>query len=387
MRVLAVHNRYQYAGGEDAVFAAETALLERAGHDVSKLTFDNDDIDGAMASARVALSAPYNSRSTALVDERIGSFRPDVMHVHNWFPKASPAIFVTARKAGVATVWTLHNFRVTCLNGLLFRDGRICEDCLGKPQWPGIVHRCYRGSLPGSATIAAVNGVHAILGTYAHKIDRMIALNDFARAKFVEAGLPEQRLTVKPNFIEDPGPPKRRGEPDHAVFIGRLSSEKGVGTLIDAWRDMPMPLTIIGTGPLESELEAAAGPQVRFTGHLDADAIQAHLHRAAMIVIPSLWYENFPMVLVEALAHGVPALVSSGGALASLVADGVEGWHFAMGDASDLARKAREALGDPKLLEDAARAARARYERELTPQANLQMLERIYRDAMASSAR
>ncbi|MBW4330270.1 glycosyltransferase [Stakelama sp. CBK3Z-3] len=379
MRILIVHNRYQHAGGEDTVCDAEFELLRSAGHDVERLIFDNHEISGRMQAARTALLTPYNPRSRRLLARSIAGFAPDIVHVHNWFPLASPAIFDACAAHGVPVVWTLHNFRVTCVNALLFRNGRICEDCLGRSPVAGILHRCYRGSLGGSAIVAATEMLHAALGTWAHKVDRFIALNSFARDKFIQAGLPRERIVVKPNFLPDPGPP--RDEPRAgALYIGRLSVEKGVDTLIQAWQRMPMALTIVGTGPEEPKLRKMAGknPNIHFAGHCTHDAIASMLLRAQLLVVPSLWYENFPMVIVEALAHGVPALVSSGGALAQIVTDGVDGWHFAMGDAADLARVVRRLLETPSLLSAASTQARRRYEQDLTPVASLRQLEAIY---------
>lgn len=380
MRILMIHNRYQYAGGEDSVCAAEIALLQAAGHTVIPLMFDNDRISGKLEAARTALLTPYNPQSRRRVGQAIDEHHPDIVHVHNWFPLASPSIFDACLSRHVPVVWTLHNFRLTCVNGLLFRNGRICEDCLGKSPIPGIVHRCYRGSRAGSAVVAATDMIHNLLGTWSRKVDRLIALNDFARDKFIAAGLPPERLVVKPNFLSDPGPvPPRKRE--GALFVGRLSPEKGVDVLIQAWNGIAMPLTVVGTGPDEARLRAMADGGVNFAGHLAPAAVAARLRQAALLVVPSLWFENFPMVIVEAFAHGVPVVVSSGGALARIVTDGVDGWHFEMGNAPDLNRVLRRITGDPALLDAASRAARQRYERDLTPEANLRQLEAIYASA------
>ena len=385
LRILIVHNRYQQAGGEDSVCAAEIALLREGGHDVHTLFFDNSAIQGTVAAARAALFTPYNPQSRRRVENALDAVRPDVVHVHNWFPVASPSIFHACSARGVATVWTLHNFRLTCVNGLLFRDGRVCEECLGKVPLAGVRHRCYRGSGAGSAVVAITDGLHRAAGTWS-KINRLIALNEFARGKFVEAGLPEERLVVKPNFVADPRPydpdAVRRG----AVFVGRLSPEKGVRVLVDAWRSVDAPLTIIGTGPQEAELRALAGPNVAFAGAFGPEAVYDAVAGAAALIVPSLWYENFPMVIVEAFALGTPVIASDCGALSHIVEGGVNGWHFATGDAADLARVARHAFADPAEMRRRACAARRTYEQALSPQRNLAMIESIYADAIADAA-
>lgn len=383
MRILIIHNRYQQAGGEDSVSAAEAALLQAGGHEVERLDFANDHIGGAMAAARAALLGAYNPVSRRLADEAIARFRPDVVHVHNFFPTASPAIFYACSAARTPVVWTLHNFRVTCANALLMRDGDVCEDCLGGTGWSGIRHRCYRGSLAGSAAVTAVHRGHAALGTWARRVDRFIALTAFSRSVFVRAGLPADKLAVKPNFISDPGVHQRYPTRTGALFVGRLSEEKGVDTLLDAWADLQLPLTIVGDGPEAARLQAKAGANVRFLGRLGREAVIDAMAAAAVVVVPSRWYENFPMTVVEAFAAGAPVIASGLGALNEVVTEGVNGLHFRSNDAGDLTAVVRRAFREPELLGRLGQGARATYERELTPERNLAMLEAIYVDAQA----
>lgn len=381
MRVLVVHNRYQHKGGEDSVFAAETAMLEQAGHAVRTLEFSNDAIHGFSAKARTVVRGVRNPDSERVLDAAIADFRPDVMHVHNFFPTASPAVFWASARARVATVWSLHNYRLTCVNGFLLRNGGPCEDCVGRSGLSGILHRCYRGSLIGSAVATAVHR-HWVGGDWLEEVDRFIALNPFARRKFVEAGLAEDRLAVKPNFIPDPGAPTAPDARAGALFVGRLSFEKGVDTLIDAWQHIPHPLTVVGSGPEEARLRATAPANVTFLGAQPPEAVQREMARAKLLVVPSRWYENFPMTVVEAFAAGTPVVASRLGALAEIVTDGVDGYHFAPADPQDLAAVVNAAFADPARLEAASLGARATYERELTEARNLEMLERIYTDAI-----
>lgn len=381
MRILVVHNRYQQAGGEDSVAAAEIALLEGAGHQVERLDFANDHIGGAMAAARAALLSAYNPASRRRADEAIARFKPDVVHVHNFFPTASPAIFYACAAARIPVVWTLHNFRITCANALLMRDGQICEDCLGGTGWSGIRHRCYRGSLAGSAAVTAVHRAHAALGTWTRRVNRFIALTAFSRSVFVRAGLPANKLAVKPNFIPDPRVHERYPTRAGVLFVGRLSEEKGVDTLLDAWANLDVPLTIIGDGPEAARLRAKGSAHVRFLGRLGREAVIDAMASAAAVVVPSRWYENFPMTVVEAFAAGAPVIASRLGALNEIVTEGVDGLHFRANDAGDLAAVLGRAFGEPGLLARLGLGARAKYERDLTPEHNLAMLEAIYADA------
>ncbi|MES2987759.1 MAG: glycosyltransferase, partial [Pseudomonadota bacterium] len=310
-KVLVIHNRYQQAGGEDAVFANEVALLRSSGSETETLTADNDDIQGALAKAAAALRVIHNPAGRAAVAEAIARFRPDVVHVHNFFPKLSPAVFDACADSGVPVVWTLHNFRLACANGLLFRDGRPCEDCVGRAPISAVLHRCYRGSLAGSAAVAGMIGFHNMRGTWQRKVTRFIVLSDFARALVTRAGVPAERISVKPNFIFDPlsgidpGPPQRGG----AVFVGRLSAEKGATVMIEAWRKLPnIPLTLLGDGPERAALEAAAPANVRFLGFQQRAEVMAAVQSAQAIVVPSTCYENFPLAVVEAMALGTPVI-------------------------------------------------------------------------------
>jgi glycosyltransferase involved in cell wall biosynthesis len=383
--LLVIHNRYQQAGGEDSVFANEVALLREGGVTVDTLEVSNDALVGRAAQLSAALRVVSNPEGRRLTTEAIARFRPDIVHVHNFFPRLSPALFDACAEAGVPAVWTLHNFRIGCANGLLFRDGQPCEDCIGRVPWPAIQHRCYRGSTAGSAAVASMIGWHRARGTWRHKVARFIALSDFARNLFVRAGVPDDRLAVKPNFVADPlpalqgAPPARQG----AVFAGRLSREKGAATLVAAWRALPdIPLTILGDGPDFASLQAAAPPNVRFLGFQNRDAVLQAMRGAQALVVPSTWYENFPMTVVEAMALGTPVIASRIGALATIVGDGVDGLHFAPGDADDLAAVVRAAFADPALLARLGAGARATWADLMSPERNLEMLLVIYRDAM-----
>lgn len=386
LRVLVVHNRYQEAGGEDSVFESEVALLRDGGHRVHTLEVSNDAIAGAAAQISAALRVVSNSKGRHLTAAAIARFAPDVVHVHNFFPRLSPAVFDACAAAGVPVVWTLHNFRIACANGVLFRDGHPCEDCVGRAPWSAVRHRCYRGSAAGSAAVAAMIGYHRARGTWRNKVTRFIALSDFAQDLFVRAGVPAARLSVKPNFLADPLPglgalPEERVG---ALFVGRLSPEKGVATLIEAWHALPhVPLTIIGDGPERAKLEAIAPPHVRFAGFQERSAVLRAMALAKALMVPSEWFEAFGLVVAEAMALSTPVIASRIGALATLVRDGVDGLHFEPRNAADLGQVATRAFADPALLARLGRNARETWRAQMSPARNLEQLVSIYRTARA----
>jgi glycosyltransferase involved in cell wall biosynthesis len=296
----------------------------------------------------------------------------------------SPSAYHAARSERVPVVQTLHNFRITCPNALFFRQGRVCEDCLGKlVPWPGILHACYRGSPAASGVTAAMIALHRVMGTWSRAVDVYIALSQFARDKFIAAGIAAERIVVKPNFLyPDPGPGEHMGR--FALFVGRLSPEKGVTTLLDAWREIGSGFTlkVVGAGPEESLL-AQPRPGVEWLGWQPHERVVQLMKEAAFLVLPSEWYENFPMTLVEAYATGLPVIGSALGSLAELIHDGETGRHFRPGDATDLAGIIEWAVRHPALLAEQGRNARREFELRYTAEQNYAALMQIYRVAGA----
>lgn len=384
-RILLAHNYYTQAGGEDAVVANEQRLLEEHGHRVRLFSVSNLDIVGRWAAIRTALQTPYSFEGRRQFQDVITDFQPDVVHVHNFFPLLSPSIYAACRARNVPVVQTLHNYRLLCAGATLFRDGRACELCVErKLGWPGIRYGCYRGSRPGSAAIVAMQSLHHALGTWHRQVDRYIALTQFAKEVFVRGGLPAARIAVKPNFRADPGPrPDAAGRRQGGLFVGRISVEKGPDVLTEAWRDLDVPLDVIGDGPMEARLRAQAPPALRPLGAKDGEAVAEAMRRAAFLVMPSIWYEGFPMVLVEAYAAGLPVIASRLGSMAELVIDQETGLHFNPGDPADLADKVRWAAAHPDRMAAMGEAARQRYTELYTPARNYQQLLAIYRDADA----
>lgn len=381
LRVLIAHNRYQVRGGEDAAVARDLAALARAGCAVEAVFLDNEAIDSAPARLRAALAATHAPDGIARVTAVARRFRPDVVHVHNFFPLLSPGIHAAARAAGHATVQTLHNYRLICANAFLMRDGAPCERCVTGSPYQAVRFACYRGSRIGSLAVARMIDHHRRAGTWRRDVDRFVALTPFARERFAAAGVPAAKIRIRPNGLPDPGPPPdgpRRG----LLFVGRLSPEKGVLVLADAAASAGMRVTAIGEGPLAGAL--AGHPGLDLVGARSPAEVQAAMGRAAALVVPSLWYEGLPMVVAEAYAAGTPVVASRIGALADLVADGATGLLAAPGDAGDLARALARIAADPASAAAMGRAARAVYEREWREDVTTCALLDIYRDAVAA---
>jgi glycosyltransferase involved in cell wall biosynthesis len=385
VRILAVHNLYREPGGEDAVFRAETALLRVRGHEVAEYVEDNREID-RMRRLAVALRTVWSMRSSERFRRLLRDVRPHVTHAHNTLPLVSPSAYYACKAAGVPVVQTLHNYRLFCPAATFFRGGHVCEDCLGKTvPWPSVVHGCYRASRPASAVVSSMLVVHRMLTTWTRMVDLYIAPSRFARHKFVEGGLPADKIVVKPHFVHpDPGP--GGGDGDYALFAGRLSAEKGVGTLLRAWERLgeQVPLRIVGDGPLAGEVArlVARLSRVEWLGHRPAHEVGELMGGARMLVLPSEWYEVLPRVVIEAFARGTPILAAKLGALAELVEDGRTGLHFRPGDPQDLAARADWLLTRSGELRRMRDEARAEYLEKYTAERNYELLMGIYAKAM-----
>lgn len=378
MKVLLCHNYYQQLGGEDLSFAAEASLLRSAGHDVVTFTVHNDAIRD-MGRLTVACKTLWNDDTARLVRALVRRERPAVMHCTNTFPLLSPAIYHAARAEGVPVVQSLRNYRMMCPNALFLRNERVCEDCLGKAcAWPAVRHRCYRGSRAGSAVVAAMLFLHRLLGTWRRAVDLYFTPTEFARRKHIEGGLPARRIAVKPNFLEhDPGP--GTGSGGFVLFVGRLSEEKGLGVLVDAWKRLrgAIPLKVIGDGPLAPQVQEAAGRDARieWLGRRTPAEVLAWMGEAAAVVVPSTWYETFGRTVIEAYARGTPVIASRIGALEELVRDGRTGRLFDTGSAAALAAAVEELASSGETMRD---ACREEFLTKYTGAANLPLLLGIY---------
>ncbi|MBK8019904.1 MAG: glycosyltransferase family 4 protein [Chloroflexi bacterium] len=388
MRLLLVHNYYQQPGGEDVVFASERDLLAKMGHDVHVLTAHNDSV-AEIPRSRAFVESIWSRSFQRILDAKIAEVRPDVVHFHNTFMVISPAAFYTVKKWRIPLVQTLHNYRLACPAATFFRDGQICEACLGHfVPLPGIRHGCYRESKVTTATVAAMMTVHRAMRTWSNQVDRFVVLTEFARQKFMETGLPDEKMVVKPNFlVEDPDVGARSG--GYALFVGRLSEEKGVRTLVESWSALPhIPLKIVGDGPLMPELRALVESRsltnVELLGRRSREDTLAFMKDAYCLVFPSEWYEGLPMTIVEAFACGVPVIASNVGAMRELVAEGHTGLFFTAGDTFSLATTLQQAWSQPDAMSRIGQNARQEFLARFTAERNYEQLLAVYQSLTGS---
>lgn len=382
LRIIIVHNRYQQPGGEDVGVQDEYGVLTSHGHQVRMLEANNDHINNFAARARTALNTVYSPSSKRRMAAAISEFKPDLVHVHNFFPVLSPSIYYACNEAGVPVVQTLHNYRLICPSSILFRDGRVCEDCLGKIfAWPGVLHGCYQGSHLGTAAVAMMASVHRILNTYERRVQVVIALTEFARRKLVEGGFPAHKLVVKSSFVDvDPGQGQGRG--DYVLFVGRLSQEKGVEVLLNAWETLGprIALRIAGAGPFADHVrqQQAVLPGVEYLGYQSRPEITRLMKNARALIFPSLWYEGIPRTILESFATGTPVIATRIGSMESVVEPQQSGLHFAPGDAQDLVRQVDWMIEHPGEWQALRQRTRAVYEAKYSAERNYEMLMQIY---------
>ncbi|WP_028809234.1 glycosyltransferase [Streptomyces sp. 351MFTsu5.1] len=393
MHVLVVHNRYASAqpSGENKVVDQEVELLRAGGHRVELFERRSDDIGSMSLLAKVAvpLRVPWNAAVRSELADRLRTERPDVVHVHNVFPLLSPAVLAACADAGVPAVATLHNYTQVCPPGTLQRDGSPCTECVGsKVPLPAVRHGCYRGSR--LATVPLAVSLSANRRRWWSGVERFLCISAAQRDVLVNAGMPAERLAVKHNFVPDPEA-RRTDTGEHLLYLGRLAEAKGVRLLMAAWDELAagggvgVPLVIAGTGPLEAEVSAwAVGrDDVRYVGLYDTAECQKAIARSVAVVAPSTWLEAFGLVVVEAMAAGVPVVAAGHGAFVELVEDGVTGLLHRPGESASLASCMRRIAVDADRNREMGEAARRRYEQGFSPAVGLDRLVEEYRTAIA----
>jgi glycosyltransferase involved in cell wall biosynthesis len=387
VKVLVVHNRYrsEQPSGENNVVDAEVTLLAEGGHQVSLFERRSDDIASMPLprKAAVPLMVPWNPAVRKELAARLRASRPDVVHIHNTFPLLSPSVVAACADAGVPAVATLHNYTMVCPPGTLHRDGRICTECVGGSPLPAVKHGCYRGS--SAATIPMAASMVANRRRWWTGVSRFFCISAAQRDLLVSAGMPGERMAVKHNFVTDPGV-RRTGDGSHVLFLGRITEEKGVGLLMRAWDRLGgalgIPLVIAGTGPMQDDVAtwAAGRSDVSYVGLRNKAECRALTADAVAVVAPSTWLEAFGLVVVEAMAAGVPTVAAAHGAFPELVDDGVTGLLHQPGDADSLADRLRAVAGDRN--REMGDAARVRYEKDFTPAVGLDRLIAGYEAAI-----
>ena len=349
------------------------------GHDVVLYTHDNNQIRN-MSYVDLFITTIWSRRTVKEINNIITNEKPDIIHAHNVFPLISPSLYWVAAKHGIPLVQTIHNFRLACLQAVFLRKNRVCEDCISKVPWRGVLHRCYKDSISASTVLALSLQFHRLIGTYGEKVTSYIALNSFCKSKLIEMGLPAHKIHVKPNFVtlDSEAHQKKRGNP---LFVGRLSDEKGISILEKSIQLLPGTMfDIVGDGPERHILDKL--PNVRLLGLLDQDEVYNLMIKSPFLILPSLCYESMPRTLVESFGCGTPVIASRLGALSELVEHGRTGLLFDAGSSDDLVHAISWALGNVNEMEKMGENAKNIYKSHYTEDANYKLLMDIYRESV-----
>jgi len=382
MRVLQIHNAYQYRSGEEHVVEAEAEMLLKNGHIVDQWIVKNSKLSSlnALQKAQVAIKSIWSRDTFKDTRKLIRDVLPDVVHVHNTIPLISPSVYSACQVEDIPVVHTLHNYKLVCPGAYLYRKSSPCEDCVGKSiPLPAITHACYRGDRLQSTVAATGLAIHNFWGTYQKNITAYIALSYFSRQKFIDGGLPADRIAVKPNFLSvDPGMGTHEGQ--YMLYVGKLVKYKGVETLLKAWHqlDTDIPLKIAGQGPQEILLKSNLPEGIEYLGSLPRDQILQLMKRATCLIVPSEWYEPFGMVIIEAFATGLPVIASCFAGIPELVQEGITGWLFEPDNPSDLARAVKCAWLNASEVDKRGKLARQQFEKRFSEKSNYAMLTSIY---------
>lgn len=380
MKILQIHNQYTKKGGEDTTVVNEKNLLTAKSHQVEQLFFDNGIIKG-IEKIKILYKSIYNQSSRKTLRTKIQNFQPDIIHIHNLFYVASPAILYEAQKHKIPVLITVQNFRLICSGSLLLRNGQVCELCTQK-KFPlaGVQHKCFQNSALKTAQLTLTTGIHKILGTWRSKVSAYITLTNFVKNKLVNSSLrlPEEKIFVKPNFAEDKGWAGSEDRQNFFLFVGRLSHEKGISTLLEASRYIDFPLEIIGDGEMKPMVQEFTqhNPNIVYHGFQGQDFIAEKMKQCKALLFPSVWYEGMPLTLLEAFSTGTPVIISDIDNLNEMVKHQYDGLHFRTGDSKDLAEKIQyfQQNAKPAFYKN----ARKTYETLYSPEINYQKLMEIY---------
>ena len=391
IKILLVHNRYKQSGGEDQVFLNESELLKFNGEEVITYTVHNDAIKQSLKSKiEVGINSIWSYKEYKKFKRFLRYNKPDIVHVHNFFPLISPSIFSACNKLNIPVVQTLHNYRLICPAATFLRDNEICEKCLTGSLVNSVKYGCYRDSVFQTIPVATMIGANRAINTWQMKVDKYIALTNFSKQKFIEGGLPSEKISVKPNFMmESPLLEKTIERENYYLFVGRVSKEKGIHLLLEAFVEIEnktdAKLLIIGDGPEKRKLEEKYknNTNIVFKGKLNKDEILIYMKKAKYLVVPSIWYEGFPMTIIEAYSVNTPVIASAIGSLKEVVTDNETGFHFIKGNKESLKTTLLKAASYIKydfLVHEVGKQYKDKY----TSNINYKTLLEIYKEVIES---
>jgi len=382
MKILFIHNRYQIKGGEDSVLENEIQLLKNNGHQVDNYILSNNSIKSIFKKIKVFLSIHYSNEQKIKISNYIKQSKPDIVHVHNFFPLITPSVFDACIENNIPVIHTLHNFRLICPSAILMHKNKIYKKSIKQGAYSTIVDKVYKKSYLGTYAVARMIEYHKRNETWNTKVDQFISLTNFAKSKFLESGFLDEKISIKPNFCSYKDYENKNIQRKGALFVGRLSEEKGINLLLQAWENLSIKLKIIGDGPLLSLVNNANNPNIQYLGFMNQEQIFNEMQKASFLVFPSQWYEGFPMVIIESFANGLPIIASNLGSMGEIIKNDFNGLHFKVGDSNDLIKKINLLNSDKHKCKQMSLNALTDYKNHYTEQKNYKLLINIYKRAI-----
>lgn len=382
-KVLIVHNYYQLPGGEDTVVENEKNMLLENGHDVVLYTRHNDEIKskGILGKLMLPFDTIFSFKTYREVKKKIKEESINIVHVHNTLPLVSPSVYYSAKHCKVPVIQTIHNFRLLCPAATFTRDNKICEECIEKSLICSIKNKCYRGSLIQSVLSAFTLSFHRLIGTY-NKIDNYIVLTEFNKSKLMNL-VSEDKISIKPNFVKRSNEIVENNNKEYFLFLGRIDELKGVRILVEAWKEInSSKLLIVGKGPLENKINKYIKDNdiknIELLGFKQKDKVIELINGAKALIVPSKWYEGFPMTIVESLSLGTPVIASDIGNLSTIINDEQNGLLFKYDDKESLIRRVKEIDDNNELLEKLSKGAINSFNKHYNSIKNYELLINVY---------
>ena len=376
MKILFIHNKYQIKGGEDSVLENEMTLLKQNGHSLDLFSVTNDSIKSFFYKINIFLNINYSYNYKNQISKKI---KPDVIHVHNFFPILTPSIFDACIEHNVPSVMTLHNFRLICPSALLMHNNKIYEKSIKNTAYSTIIDKVYKNSYLGTYAVARMIEYHKKNNTWKNKVSQFIALTNFAKNKFLEAGFLEHKIFIKPNFSSLKVKLDKNINRSGALFVGRISDEKGIKILLKAWEKIDIKIKIIGNGPLKHLVENNDNSRIEYLGFMNQEQIFNEMQTASFLVFPSIWYEGFPMVIIESFANGLPIIASKLGSMGEIIEDKKTGLHFEPGSSKDLVEKVKFLNENKQEGEQMSANVLSEFKSKYSEKINYETLIKIYK--------
>jgi glycosyltransferase involved in cell wall biosynthesis len=382
MKVLQVHNFYQQGSGEDTQMRQEAALMRFNGWEVLQYFVSNDAIDNlnSMQKIELGIGVFWSHKHYKAIRRLLRSERPNICHVHNFFPLISPSVFAACKSSRVPVVATIHNYRLMCANGLFLRNDMACEDCLSKTMFNGIKHACYRNSKSLTAIAAAAFEAHHALNSWNRNVTRFIALTSFMKEKLVQKGIESEKIYIKPNFIQSGNLPIRT-QGEHLLFVGRLDRVKGADMIKNIAESRPnIIIRVLGEGVLKDSFHGL--PNVKLLGQQPHEKVLEEISQCRAVVLPTRFYEGMPLSVIEAFACGKPVITTNHGALPEMVTPEITGWLFEPNNLEDLLRCVDQATSQNFDAASFEMACLDAYQTNYSVSENFDLLSSIYQSAI-----